>query len=206
MPAVMNIAAHPGHRTRRPGAPGGPPGLRRADSDDNLIRRAQDGDSSAYAELTDRYGPLAYRVALRLLGNRREAGEVAREGLLAAWRHIASFPEDGSYRTWLLQIVTGRILLRIAPPRPAESPGQRGGALSGGAGRAREAGRSGIDDRVAAAVAGLPPPLRVAIVLHHFEGFSSDEVARITASTVPAVRSHLGQGRRALALSLRDRK
>jgi DNA-directed RNA polymerase specialized sigma24 family protein len=55
-------------------------------------------------------------------------------------------------------------------------------------------------------VAGLPPMLRMAVVLHHFEGFSSDEVARITASTVSAVRCHLSQGRRALALSLRDRK
>ena len=34
-----------------------------------LVRRAQEGYVDAYADLVDRHGLLAYRVALRLLGN-----------------------------------------------------------------------------------------------------------------------------------------
>ena len=33
-----------------------------------LVRRAQEGYVDAYADLVDRHGGLAYRVALRLLG------------------------------------------------------------------------------------------------------------------------------------------
>ena len=34
-----------------------------------LVRRAQEGYLDAYAELVDRYSGLAYRVALRVVGN-----------------------------------------------------------------------------------------------------------------------------------------
>jgi RNA polymerase sigma-70 factor (ECF subfamily) len=46
-------------------------------------------------------------------------------------------------------------------------------------------------DVAAAAIAALPPPQRLTIVLHHLEGLPSDDIADIAASTVPAVRSHL---------------
>jgi RNA polymerase sigma-70 factor (ECF subfamily) len=206
---VLQISTHPRRWTAhaRAGTRAGHPGRGGDDPDEYLVRRARDGYLDAYAELTDRHGPLAYRVALRLLGNRQEAEEVTREALVAAWRDLSGFREDSSYPTWLLRIVTGRTLLRITAPRPAESLGQLGQAVSGSAGPARKAGRGAAADAVAAAVAALPPPQRVAIVLHHFEGFSSDEVARITGSTVPAVRRQLGHGRRALARSLRkDRR
>jgi DNA-directed RNA polymerase specialized sigma24 family protein len=44
----------------------------------------------------------------------------------------------------------------------------------------------------------------VAIVLHHFEGLSNEEVACITGSTVAAVRSNLFRGRRTLTRTLQD--
>jgi RNA polymerase sigma-70 factor (ECF subfamily) len=57
-----------------------------------------------------------------------------------------------------------------------------------------------VDD----AIANLPVPQRVVIVLHHFEDLSYDEIATITSSTVPAVRSHLFRARRRLAMTLAE--
>ena len=59
-------------------------------------------------------------------------------------------------------------------------------------------------DAVSKAVAALPPAQRVALVLHQFEGLSYRQIADITHSTVPAVRSHLHRARRTLASTLRD--
>jgi RNA polymerase sigma-70 factor, ECF subfamily len=163
--------------------PTGPPmpsrSLRAQPRDDSLIRRAQRGDLAAFAELTDTYGPLAYRVALRLLGTRQDAADVTREALVAAWPRLPGFQRGTSYPAWLLQLVIQRALSRVT--------GSGAGA-----------------DPAAAVIAMLPPLQRTAIVLHDFEGLSHDEVARITASTAPAVRADLLRGRRRLALALVD--
>jgi DNA-directed RNA polymerase specialized sigma24 family protein len=55
---------------------------------------------------------------------------------------------------------------------------------------------------MAAAIAALPPPQRLAIILHRLEDLPSDDMADITASTVAAARSHLFRGRRTLTRTL----
>ena len=59
-------------------------------------------------------------------------------------------------------------------------------------------------DAVTDALAALPFPQRTVVVLHHFEGLSYAEVADVTGSTVPAVRSHLFRARRTLGKRLEE--
>lgn len=125
-----------------------------------LVQRAREGYVDAYAELVDRHGQLAYRVALRLLGNHHDAEDVAQEALVTAWQQL--------------------------PPATGDEPAQ-------------QTERDLTASAITAAVAALPPPQRIAIVLRHFEGLSNAEIARITESTIPAVRSHLFRGRRTLS-------
>jgi RNA polymerase sigma-70 factor (ECF subfamily) len=176
-----------------------------ADADDGyLVRRAQEGYLDAYAELVDRHGQLAYRVALRLLGNHHDAEDVAQEALVAAWQQLPGFRGNSAYTTWLYQIVTRRALNRLTRTRAHDSLDQLGEVASTAEEPSRRAERNLTVDAVAAAVAALPPPQRVAIVLHHFEGLPNEEIARITGSTAPAVRSHLFRGRRTLTRTLQE--
>jgi RNA polymerase sigma-70 factor (ECF subfamily) len=155
--------------------------------DDVLVCRARRGCLSAYAELNDRHGPLAYRVALRLLGDRDDAEDLTREALVAAWQNLSAFRRGSSYAAWLLQILIRRAPSRTSPIRLTESSSKPGNVISGGPPPALEA------EAAAAVVAALPLPQRAVIVLHHFENMSYDQVALITSSTVPTVRRHLFQ-------------
>jgi RNA polymerase sigma-70 factor, ECF subfamily len=177
-----------------------------ADTQDGyLVQRAQEGYLDAYAELVDRHGGLAYRVALRLVGNHDDAEDVAQEALVAAWQQLPGFEAKSSYSTWLYQIVTRRALNRITRTRTDESLDLLGDVAAPAVEEpARDVERDLTVDAVTAAVADLPPPQRVAIVLHHFEGLPNQEIARITGSTVPAVRSHLFRGRRTLTRTLQE--
>ncbi len=173
--------------------------------DADLVRRTLQGHLDAYAELTDRYGPLAYRVALRLLGNPRDAEEVAGEALVAAWQQLAGWRAGVSYPVWLCRIVVRRAL--DYGSRAMHSPELPGDASIQVAEPAQEAGpRAAADVFTPAAVAALPPSQRVAIVLHLFEGLPSAGIARITGSTGPAICSDLLRGRRALTKALVDGK
>jgi RNA polymerase sigma-70 factor, ECF subfamily len=170
-------------------------------ADARLIRQTNDGDLDAYAELVDRYGSMAYRVALRLLGSHQDAKDVAQDALVASWQQLPSVQTDASYPAWLYRNVTRRALDLISGVRAASAD-----VVPAAAEAAPENGPGLPADSVIAAVAALPPSQRVAVVLHHFEGLPDQEIARITGSTGPAIRGHLLQGRRALARALQDRR
>lgn len=172
--------------------------------DGYLVRRAQEGYLDAYAELVDRHGQLAYRVALRLLGNHHDAEDVAQDALVAAWQQLPGFKANSSFSTWLYQIVTRRALNRFTRTRTAESLDLLGDVATAAEEPARDVERDLTVDAVTAAVADLPPPQRIAIVLHHFEGLANQDIARITGSTVAAVRSHMFRGRRTLTRTLQE--
>ena len=169
-----------------------------------LVRRAQEGYVDAYADLVDRHGGLAYRVALRLLGNHHDAEDVAQEALVTAWQQLPGFRGNSSFPTWLYQIVTRRALNRIIRTRVTESLDLLGEVSDAAAGPGQHAERDLTVDAVTAAVTALPPPQRIAIVLHHFEGLSNADIALITGSSIPAVRSHLFRGRRTLSKTLAE--
>ena len=64
------------------------------------------GDARAAKLLTARLGPRAYGVALRVLGHRADAEEVAQEAMLRLWRAAADWqPGAALPSTWLYRVV-----------------------------------------------------------------------------------------------------
>jgi RNA polymerase sigma-70 factor (ECF subfamily) len=60
----------------------------------------------------DLYQRVAVRTALVALGRREDAEDVAQEAFLLAWRKLAGFRGDSTFRTWLLTIVWRKALDR----------------------------------------------------------------------------------------------
>ena len=169
-----------------------------------LVARAQEGYVDAYEFLVQRHSAMAYRVALRLTGNHHDAQDVAQEALIAAWENLTRFRAGSSFSTWLYQIVTRRALNRVSRGRTASSLELLPDVADTAAEPAVQAERDLTADAVTDALLALPFPQRVVIVLHHFEGLSYAEVAAVTGSTEPAVRSHLFRARRALGKTLEE--
>lgn len=151
-----------------------------------------------------RHGPRVYRTALRMMGDPTDAQDIAQDAMLAGWKSLASFRGESSFSTWMYQIVTRLALNRLKRRPPAASDTPSVDLPDSAAGPAESAERAVGDAAVTRAVAQLPPAQRIAVVLHHFEGLPYAEVAKVTHSTVPAVRSHLFRARRTLAQALRE--
>src|SRR5260370_29690949 len=78
-------------------------------SDEAVIAMLARSDESALAELYDRFGRVAYGLALRVLRDEKLAEDAVQEGFLAAWRNADRFiPERGKASTWLLTLVHRR--------------------------------------------------------------------------------------------------
>ncbi|MDQ2811354.1 MAG: RNA polymerase sigma factor [Actinomycetota bacterium] len=112
--------------------------------------------------------------------------------------------DDSSFSTWLYQIVTRHALNKVTRRAVAGSLDLLPGLADPSAGPDAHAEHVLAADAVTDALAGLPVPQRVVVVLHHLEGLSYAEVAAVTGSTEPAVRSHLFRARRTLGKKLSE--
>ncbi|MBA3410799.1 MAG: sigma-70 family RNA polymerase sigma factor [Geodermatophilaceae bacterium] len=169
-----------------------------------LVNRAQEGYFDAYQELASRYAVRMYRTALRLLSNHEDAQDVAQDASINAWRRLEHFRGQSAYSTWLYRIVTRLALNKLQRDKPVDSLELLPDLPSADDSPPENLERHEVIDAVTDAVAALPIPQRVVVVLHHFEGLSYAEVAAITGSSVPAVRSHLFRARRSLTYTLRE--
>lgn len=90
-------------------------------TDEELMARAQAGDTEAFAELYDRHVTRAFRVARTVCSDSSRAEDVVQDGFLAIWRNRASFcPQTGTFQAWSMRIVRNRAIdsSRRAASRP----------------------------------------------------------------------------------------
>ena len=73
--------------------------------EDNLVQKAREGDTRAFAELVRAHQQFAYHVALRALNNTQDAEDIVQEAFVKAWESLTSFRHDSRFRTWLYRIV-----------------------------------------------------------------------------------------------------
>lgn len=177
---------------------------RAALGDDDLIAAAARGDRRAWAALVDRYlGPITGH-AWYMLGDAREAEDIAQEAFI---RLIAKAPawEPGGAKlqTWLYRVVVNLCIdrRRKAVPTPVEDLPER---ADGGA----EAADRGLDirRRVREALDELPARQRAALVLTYYQGLTNGEAGEVLGIGIEAVESLLARSRRALKARLADVK
>src|SRR5712664_3371930 len=72
--------------------------------DVELVRQAQNGDGSAFAELVGRHQRQLYRLALRMTGSEADAQEVLQEAFLNAYQKLPNFRGEAQFSSWLYRI------------------------------------------------------------------------------------------------------
>jgi RNA polymerase sigma factor (sigma-70 family) len=78
-------------------------------ADEDLLAACAGGEEQALGLLYDRFGTVAYRLALRVVRDAALAEDVVQEAFLTAWRHADRFDRSrGRASTWLLTLVHRR--------------------------------------------------------------------------------------------------
>ena len=66
-----------------------------------LIERIRGGERAAFISFYDRYSPLLFSVAARVLGDRKEAEDVLQEIMLVIWNRSGDYdPQLGTLSSW----------------------------------------------------------------------------------------------------------
>lgn len=167
-----------------------------------LVAAAKAGDRLAFEEIVRATYVHTYTLALRLTANEEDARDVVQEVYLRAWKGIGRFRGDAQLTTWLYRItantasthVTRRRRHRSEPLETAAEPAEERAALQPEAATESAA----TLERLAAAVAGLPPKLRVVVVLKDVYGLSHEAIAEELGISVSAAKVRLHRARRRL--------
>jgi RNA polymerase sigma-70 factor (ECF subfamily) len=171
------------------------------DADRWLVDKARAGDMDAYEALVRRHRDRIYRIALRMLGDRHDAEDIAQDVVIQVWTALAGFTGASSFTTWLYRIVVNRCLNQIRRrrwTRPVLEDDPQPSAGAADTVIARQRARAAME-----AIAALPSDQRAVIVLHQLEGLSYREVAAVVNVSEDAVRGRLHRARLRLLESLR---
>lgn len=79
-------------------------------SDDALIKKAIDGNRSAWLKLVRRYEKRVFSYALRMVSNTDDAQDLMQDTFLAVFRNLNSFRGDSAFKSWLLKIAHYRCI------------------------------------------------------------------------------------------------
>ncbi len=176
------------------------------------IQQTLRGNKHAFSTIIERYTPLIYSLAYRMLGNNEEAEEAVQEIFLRMYRSLGKFRLSQRFHPWVYTIALnwlrshlrrrGRrrdhaalrfedITLREDIRGHEKDPAQQL--------EEREA------ERVAQrAIMGLRREYREVFILRHIEGLSTDEVAQILKLPEGTVKSYLHRARQELIKTLTE--
>ncbi len=173
-----------------------------------LIKAAQHRDMRAFNQLVRTDQGELYRTAFRILGESDAASDATQEAFIAAYKHIQSF-RDGSFRAWLMRIVTNACYnqLREKRRRPTVSLD----AMLVETNNARidtepvaptlpqdAAERHEMNEAIQRGLEVLPVDQRVTLILADIDEFAYEEIARIMHTNPGTVKSRLSRARRQL--------
>ncbi len=74
------------------------------DEDGELVRKALDGNDSAFAELAERYRSRVFATASRYARGRAELEDLAQDIFIRAWKGLKSYRADAPFEHWFMTI------------------------------------------------------------------------------------------------------
>lgn len=161
------------------------------------VTAMKSGDQSAVAELYDRYSPVVYAIALRVLGDTGAAEDVLQEVFLQLWRNPGLFDAArGSLGAWLAVITRNRAIDALRRRRPETD--LENVIVSVAPDFAGEADRSRAAEKVRGLLGTMPPAQRTALELAYFEGMSHSEIATKTGEPLGTIKTRIRSGLLAL--------
>jgi RNA polymerase sigma factor (sigma-70 family) len=175
----------------------------------DLVRRAREGDLSAYDDLVRRYQERIYATVYHMTANHEDANDLAQDAFIKAFSALKSFKGGSSFYTWLYRIAVNKTINFLKQRKNkyhlslndldfnAENDPDLVALISHKTPQ-RDAGLSELQKKLNEALLKLSEPHRMVVVLHDVQGQSHDEIAEIMGCNIGTVRSRLFYARQQL--------
>lgn len=178
-------------------------------SDEDLMKRTQLGDKSAFEILYERYSQSVLSYLYRMLGNLEDVESIGQEVFLRAFRFAPTYKYPQKFSTWLFTITRNLAInqsrrRRRSPIRNITELNLDGIDISGDPYQVAARATDDMEKQeeiatVLKALDGLPTDQKEVIVLGVFQDLSYAEMEEITGTKAVTLRSRMFHGLKRLA-------
>lgn len=171
-------------------------------SEGQLIEACRGGDREAFRCLFELHRHRVWSIALSFSGNEATASDISQQVFLKLFTGIGQYRGEASFGTWLYRLVANACLDEHRRRRrwiPFDLFGEGEEEVLE---EEEPYTRQEASAAVKAAIRQLPPKLRIAILLKHFEGLSYEEMGWALGCSPGTVASRLNRGHTELARRL----
>ena len=174
--------------------------------DAELVVRFKAGEESAFETLVRKYMKDAYAFCLRLTHDPEEAEEISQQGFVSAYRALAGFRGESTFKSWLYRIFINHFRDRRRARRREETRREAWEAERHGAAvlDASPLQMGELSERVKGCVQRLPDRQREVLVLHLYEELSYLEIAAVLECSYDDVKMNLSLARKRLKQELKE--
>src|SRR4051812_28637855 len=162
-------------------------------SDEALLSLVASSDEDALAALYDRFGGVAYGLALRILRDEALAQDAVQDAFLGVWRTADRFlAERAKASTWILTLVHRRAVDLVRREHVRRSEPLEGAPEPAAATSVEDEASLGFRRRVVQeALSQLPPEQRQALELGYYGGLTQSELAERLDQPLGTIKSRV---------------
>jgi RNA polymerase sigma-70 factor, ECF subfamily len=178
------------------------------DEDAELVKAINSGRKSLFQVLVKKYEQKLYNFGLRMCGETRDAEDMVQDAFLNAYKYMADFRYEASFKNWLYRIAASACIKKkrkskFAPQKeisleefipedkenmPDSLPGWTSEPLE-------KVLNAELSENIGRSILLLPEKYRIVLVLRDIEGFSTEETARILNIKPASVKVRLHRAR-----------
>ena len=178
-------------------------------SDEELMRRAQNGDRQAFSIVYERYSSAVLSYLYRMLGNVEDVESIGQEVFLRAFRFAPTYRFPEKLSTWLFTITRNLAInnarrRKRSPVRNVTELNLEGVEVTGDPYQVATQATDNVEKqeeiaRILTALEDLPTDQKEVIVLGVFQDLSYAQMEEITGTKAVTLRSRMFHGLRKLA-------
>jgi RNA polymerase sigma-70 factor (ECF subfamily) len=186
--------------------------------ENELVKKAKDGDRTAFDALVKNCARDIYNLCLRLSGNKAAAEDIAQDAFISAYKNMARFEQKGAFGGWVYRIAVNAWKNRVRYEKRRfffkhdsldeameTEDGQMQRQLPGdGPAPDSDIERGQKSERIRKALSELGAEAKEMIVLRDMEELSYEEISGMTGLPLGTVKSRIARAREALRVKLQD--
>ena len=183
-------------------------------SDEDLIKRFQDGDEQAYVELVNRYRDRLMNFVYRFTSDSEQSEDIVQETLIKLYTHKHYYKKIAKFSTWIYTIAANyaKTELRKKKNRKITNLSQMSSdekdydlpSVQPDTDQLIES--EYLEKRIQSAINTLPLHFKTVIVLRDIQELSYDEISNIVEVPLGTVKSRTNRARLQLQKELKDLK